>query len=166
MILVGSEILPDMILVGIDMILPELYTSQILLVPKCTKLYFYPSNKRGETAPRTVFRDRHNFDWSSGFGTIVDTNIAENYGVVNSGNGPNKVVQKSNKNDKIENWVRKNPPTESISRDDYFKKYSDENRNPTNKNNLGKILKKVYGDKNIISTKIKGVWYYQLLKTD
>lgn len=105
-------------------------------------------------------------NWSDVLGTIViinQNNISGNISgsAINIGSGSAKVVTKATK---TEDWVRANPPVERISRDGYYEKYVAENANPTNKNNLGKVLKKVYGEENIVSSRTDGVWHYELRK--
>lgn len=67
---------------------------------------------------------------------------------------PNNHVLKKNKNTLAEEWIKNNPPVEKILRSEYYQKYTSEVEQCVCKDQLGKILRSVYGSGNIISPKI------------
>lgn len=77
-----------------------------------------------------------------------------------------KTPKKDDKKIITEEWVRANPPTEFISRSDYYQKYKNYMLGrcpPTNENQLGKILRKIYGSENVSSPKKNGSLGYELI---
>lgn len=90
--------------------------------------------------------------------TITKSNIIAS-GTSNIGKN-----SKKSKNLLAEEWVRANPPVEKILRSEYYQKYTSEVDDCICKDQLGKILRSVYGSKNIISPKIGDERCYQYVQ--